>query len=89
MAAATTPITARAGSDTVDYSAATSTVTVNLNTVTAQNTGTFGGTDTITNIENVVGAAAFANTLTGNTAGQPAHRRRARRTSSKAATAPT
>ena len=54
------------GSDTVDYSAATSTVTVNLNTVTAQNTGTFGGSDTITNIENVVGAAAFNNTLTGN-----------------------
>jgi len=54
-------------SDTVDYSAATSTVSVNLNTVTAQNTGTFGGSDTITNIENVVGAAAFANTLQGNT----------------------
>lgn len=57
------------GADTVDYSASTSTVTVNLNTVTAQNTGTFGGSDTITNIENVVGAAAFANTLTGNTLG--------------------
>jgi len=54
------------GTDTVDYSASTSTVTVNLNTVTAQNTGTFGGNDTITNIENVVGAAALANTLTGN-----------------------
>ncbi|HEV7660426.1 MAG TPA: VCBS domain-containing protein [Allosphingosinicella sp.] len=56
-----------AGSDTVDYSAATSTVTVNLNTTTAQNTGTSGGSDTITNVENVVGAASFANTLTGNT----------------------
>jgi VCBS repeat-containing protein len=55
------------GVDTVDYSAATSTVTVNLNTATAQNTGTSGGTDTITNIENIVGSAAFANTLTGNT----------------------
>lgn len=54
-----------AGSDTVDYSAATSSVAVNLNTVTAQNTGTFGGSDTITNMENVVGAAAFASTLTG------------------------
>jgi Ca2+-binding RTX toxin-like protein len=54
------------GIDTLDYSAATSTVTVNLNTVTGQNTGTFGGTDTITNMENVVGAALFANTLTGN-----------------------
>ena len=57
------------GSDTVDYSASTSTVLVNLNTVTPQNTGIFGGNDTITNIENVVGAAAFANTLIGNTVG--------------------
>ncbi len=56
-----------AGSDTVDYSAATSTVTVNLATATAQNTGTSGGTDTITNIENIVGAAAFANTFIGST----------------------
>jgi Ca2+-binding RTX toxin-like protein len=55
-----------AGFDTVDYSAATSAVTVNLNTLTAQNTGTFGGTDTITNMENVTGSATFANTLTGN-----------------------
>jgi Ca2+-binding RTX toxin-like protein len=54
------------GSDTVDYSAATSTVTVNLTTLTGQNTGTYGGTDTITNMENVVGAAAFANTLLGS-----------------------
>ena len=54
------------GSDTLDYSAATSTVTVNLNTVTAQNTGTSTGSDTITNVENVVGAAAFANTLRGS-----------------------
>ncbi|HZF96445.1 MAG TPA: M10 family metallopeptidase C-terminal domain-containing protein [Allosphingosinicella sp.] len=54
-----------AGSDTVDYSAATSSVTVNLNTVTAQNTGTSGGTDTLIGMENVVGAAAFGNTLTG------------------------
>ncbi|HEX8444080.1 MAG TPA: M10 family metallopeptidase C-terminal domain-containing protein [Allosphingosinicella sp.] len=55
-----------AGSDTVDYSAATSIVSVNLTTTVAQNTGTFGGSDTITNVENVVGAAGFANTLTGN-----------------------
>src|SRR5262249_4836342 len=54
------------GNDTVDYSASTSSVTVNLNTVTGQNTGTYGGTDTINNVENIVGAAAFANTLTGN-----------------------
>jgi Ca2+-binding RTX toxin-like protein len=53
------------GSDTVDYSAATSAVTVNLNTTVAQNTGTFGGSDTIREIENVTGAAAFANSLTG------------------------
>lgn len=57
------------GTDTVDYSASTSTVTVNLNTTVAQNVGTFGGSDTITNIENVVGAAGFANTLTGNALG--------------------
>ena len=56
-----------AGTDTVDYSAATSTVTVNLASAVAQNTGTFGGTDTITNIENLVGAAAFANTFIGST----------------------
>ena len=55
------------GTDTVGYSAATSTVTVNLNTLTAQNTGTSGGSDTITNIENAIGAAAFGNALTGNT----------------------
>jgi Ca2+-binding RTX toxin-like protein len=54
-----------AGSDTVDYSASTSSVTVNLNTTTAQNTGASGGTDTLVNMENVIGAAAFANTLTG------------------------
>jgi Ca2+-binding RTX toxin-like protein len=55
------------GFDTIDYSAATSTVVVNLNTLTAQNTGTFGGTETISNIENLIGSAAFANALTGNT----------------------
>ena len=54
-----------AGSDTLDYSGSTSTVTVNLNTTTAQTVGTSGGSDTITNVENVVGAAAFANALTG------------------------
>lgn len=53
------------GSDTLDYSFATSSLTVNLNTVTAQNTGTSTGSDTITNIENVVGALNNANTLTG------------------------
>lgn len=53
------------GSDTLDYSAATSAVTVNLNTVTAQNTGASTGSDTITNVENLIGASASANTLTG------------------------
>ncbi|HEX8574354.1 MAG TPA: M10 family metallopeptidase C-terminal domain-containing protein [Allosphingosinicella sp.] len=57
------------GSDTVDYSAANSTVSVNLNTLAGQNTGTYGGTDTITNVENLVGAAAFANVLQGNASG--------------------
>jgi len=55
-----------AGSDTVDYSASTSTVTVNLNTIVAQTVGTFGGQDTITNMENVIGATLFANSLTGS-----------------------
>ncbi len=53
------------GSDTVDYSASTSSVSVNLNTVTAQNTGTYGGSDTLLNIENIVGAASFTNNLQG------------------------
>jgi Ca2+-binding RTX toxin-like protein len=57
-----------AGIDTLDYSAATSTVTVNLSTLSAQNTGTSGGSDTISNIENVIGSAVAANTLTGNAA---------------------
>lgn len=53
------------GTDTVDYSASTSSLTVNLNTATA-NRGTFAGTDTLNSIENIVGAATFANTLTGD-----------------------
>ncbi len=55
-----------AGSDTVDYSVSTSTVSVNLNTVVAQTVGAFGGRDTITNVENVIGATLFANALTGS-----------------------
>ena len=58
-----------AGSDTVDYSASTSTVTVNLNTVVAQTVGAFGGRDTITNMENAIGATLFANALTGSDTG--------------------
>ncbi len=57
------------GTDTLDYSNATSTLTVNLNTVTAQNTGTSTGSDTITNMENVVGALNNINNLTGNAVG--------------------
>jgi Ca2+-binding RTX toxin-like protein len=57
------------GSDTVDYSASTSAVSVNLNLTTAQNVGTYGGSDTLLFIGNVVGAASFANTLTGNSLG--------------------
>ncbi|MBO9622630.1 MAG: M10 family metallopeptidase C-terminal domain-containing protein [Sphingomonas sp.] len=56
------------GSDTLDYSAATSAVTVNLGLTAAQNTGSSTGSDTITNVENVVGATAFANTLRGSAA---------------------
>ncbi|WP_167737678.1 M10 family metallopeptidase C-terminal domain-containing protein, partial [Sphingomonas parva] len=56
------------GSDTLDYSASTSTVAMNLALATAQNTGTWGGTDTISNIENFVGAATFANTVIGSAA---------------------
>ncbi len=57
-----------AGVDTINYTNITTAVTVNLNTVTAQTVST-GNSDTITNIENVVGSLGAANTLTGNTAG--------------------
>ena len=53
------------GLDTVDYSTSTSSVTVNLNTTTAQTTGTFGGSDTLSGIENLIGAATLTNTLRG------------------------
>ncbi|HEY0027074.1 MAG TPA: M10 family metallopeptidase C-terminal domain-containing protein [Allosphingosinicella sp.] len=56
------------GIDTLDYSAATSSVIVNLNTLTAQNTGTSTGSDTISNIENVIGSAVAANSFVGNAA---------------------
>ncbi len=54
-----------AGSDTVDYSASTGAVTINLNLTTAQTATTFGGRDTLASIENIVGALNFANALTG------------------------
>ena len=53
------------GSDTIDYSASTSSVTINLNTTLAQTVGTYGGNDTITNVEDIIGATSFANTLRG------------------------
>jgi Ca2+-binding RTX toxin-like protein len=56
------------GVDTVDYSAVAGGVGVNLATLTAQNT-TNAGTDTITNIENVIGSATGGNVLQGNSAG--------------------
>jgi len=52
--------------DVVTYSDATSGVTVNLTTLTGQNTGG-AGTDTITNVEGIIGSG-FADTLTGDTA---------------------
>lgn len=53
------------GVDTIDYSNIATAVTVNLNTLTAQ-TVSAGNSDTITNIENVVGSLTGVNTLTGN-----------------------
>jgi Ca2+-binding RTX toxin-like protein len=52
------------GNDTVDYSDAPAGVTVNLGLTTAQNTGG-SGTDTLSNIENVIGSA-HADTLLGS-----------------------
>ena len=53
------------GIDTVSYAAATVNTSVNLNTLTGQNTGS--GTDTLLNVENLVGSDFFDN-LTGNAA---------------------
>ena len=52
------------GNDTVSYEHATAAVTINLATVSAQNT-VGAGTDTITNFSNIRGSA-FNDTLTGN-----------------------
>ncbi|HEY1630360.1 MAG TPA: calcium-binding protein [Rhizomicrobium sp.] len=54
-----------AGTDTIDYSRATGGVTVNLSLTTAQAVGGGEGTDTLKNVENVVGSASN-DTLTGN-----------------------
>lgn len=52
------------GTDRVSYAAATAAVTVNLATLTAQNT-VGAGTDTLSGFENLLGSA-FNDTLTGN-----------------------
>lgn len=52
-----------AGIDTVSYASATVGVTVDLSITTAQTTGQ--GSDTITNVENIIGSA-YADTLTGD-----------------------
>lgn len=51
------------GIDTVLYTHATSGITVNLNTTSAQNTGG-SGTDTVSGFENLIGSA-FNDTITG------------------------
>jgi len=53
-----------AGSDTADYELAGAGVTVNLSTGSASNDGD-GGSDTLSNIENVTGSA-YADTITGD-----------------------
>jgi len=57
-------LTGGAGIDTATYAAATAAVTVNLATLTAQNT-VGAGTDTISGFENLTGSA-FNDTLTGD-----------------------
>lgn len=52
------------GIDTVDYSAATANLTINLATTTAQTIMT-GESDTISNVENVIGGSG-ADTITGS-----------------------
>ncbi|HEY8570917.1 hypothetical protein [Phenylobacterium sp.] len=56
-----------AGLDRVSYGASAAGVTVSLSVTGAQNTG--WGTDVLTNIEHVSGTQSFADTLTGNEAG--------------------
>ena len=61
------------GTDTVDYSAASGSVTVDLSVTTAQTIGADQGSDTLSNIEDVIGSAendvltgdAVANALKG------------------------
>ena len=56
-----TPLIGGLGIDTLDYSAATTGVTVNLNTGTAHGVGS----DTLSGFENIIGSA-FADDLTGD-----------------------
>jgi Ca2+-binding RTX toxin-like protein len=58
-------ISAGAGNDTASYATAGSAVTVRLTVAGAQATGG-SGSDTLVNVENLIGSA-FADTLTGNT----------------------
>ncbi|MBI4030757.1 MAG: hypothetical protein HY370_03710, partial [Proteobacteria bacterium] len=58
-------LTGGGGTDTVSYLSATAGVTVNLATLTAQNTGG-AGTDTVSGFENLTGSD-FDDTLTGDT----------------------
>jgi Ca2+-binding RTX toxin-like protein len=57
-------LTGNAGTDTISYANASAGVTVNLATLTAQNT-VGAGTDTLTGFENLTGSA-FNDTLTGD-----------------------
>lgn len=56
-----------AGADTAVYNEFTANLTVDLNKTIAQNTGA-GGTDTLIDIENVLGSVSGINRLTGNDA---------------------
>jgi Ca2+-binding RTX toxin-like protein len=58
---------AASGSDTVDFSASTAAVTVDLKLTTAQSGGGDAQGDILSNIANLIGSA-FADTLTGTTA---------------------
>ncbi len=60
--------TGGAGSDTVDYSGSTGAVTINLNLTGAQTATTFGGRDTLIEIENIIGSQNAANNLIGGAA---------------------
>lgn len=56
-----------AGIDTLDYSATTGALTINLALATGQVTGSLAGTDTVTAVENILAGAAN-DTITGDAA---------------------